>query len=152
MSSWRQLVEAWDDVGADVSHTQKPQYLQNLSAEPSIADIADNADTQSGRSSHVSEDTVHGIPIRELHAEAGDDWPGLVADKNQLDAFADTLQITRMRERGEVPSHYTSTTDCKRCGTVPIFEGLPDKVEGCPWCFNRLKELNMPAVEESLCT
>ena len=144
MSSWRQLVEAWEDVGADLSHTQKPQYLQNLCAEPSIADIADNADTQAGRSSHDSEETVRGVPIGELHAEAGDDWPDLVADEHQLEAFADTLQITRMRERGEVPSHYTATTDCQLCGTVPIFERCPPVVKGCPWCFNRVSGRPMP--------
>ena len=144
MSSWRQLVEAWDDVGDDVSHTHKPQYPQNISVEPNFADIADNADTHSDTSSHVFEERVHGIPIRELRAEAGDDWPEILADKRQFEAFAQTLLITRMREKGQVPSHYSAITECKYCGTVPIFEGCPPKVKGCPWCFNRIAGRRMP--------
>ena len=146
MSSWRQMVEAWDDVGADTSQAHKPQYQQNVPDEPNFADIADNADTHSDTSSHLSEERVHGIPMRELCAEAGDDWPEIVADKSQFEAFAQTLLITRMRERGEVPSHYTAITECKFCGIVPIFEGCPPKVKGCPWCFNRHKGLKTPTI------
>ena len=148
MSSWRQLVEAWDDVGADVSQPHKPQYPQKARDEPRIADYADNADTHSNTSSHFFEESVHGIPVRELRAEAGDDWREIVTDKSQFDAFVQTLLITRMRERGEVPSHYTAITECKYCGIVPIFEGCPPKVNGCPWCFNRLKGLKMPTTRE----
>ena len=54
------------------------------------------------------------------------------------------VEITRMRLLGEVPSHYTSTTTCRRCGEVPIFDGCPDSVEGCPWCWNRVQGLPMP--------
>ena len=145
MSSWRQLVEAWDESGADVTHAQNPQNSQNVPVEPSIADIAD---THLDTSSQVSEESVYGIPICELRAEAGDDWPELLADNDQLEAFADVLQITRMRERRKVPSHYSATTECKQCGTVPIFEGMPDKIEGCPWCFNRLKRTKTPTNKE----
>ena len=33
--------------------------------------------------------------------------------------------------------------------TLPIFEGLPDIVEGCPWCINRIKGLPVPSAENS---
>ena len=82
--------------------------------------------------------------VQQLRAEAGDDWPEIVGDKSQFEAFAETLQITRMRERGEVPSHYTALTECKNCGTVPIFDGSPPKVDACPWCFNRIAGRRMP--------
>ena len=54
------------------------------------------------------------------------------------------LRIQEMRSRGIVPDHYSATTKCRRCGPVPIFEGCPPEVGGCPWCFNRLKGLPIP--------
>jgi len=144
MTNWRQLVETWDDVDADTSQAHKPQYQQNRSVEPNFADIADIADTCANAGSHCSKVSDHGIPIRELRAEAGDDWLEIIADKSQFEAFAQTLLVTRMRERGEVPSHYTAVTECRFCGIVPIFEGCPHKVGGCPWCFNRVSGRPMP--------
>ncbi len=51
-----------------------------------------------------------------------------------------------MRERGEVPSNYTSTIVCARRGPVPIFPRVAERVLGCPWCFNRAKGLSVPKV------
>ena len=65
-------------------------------------------------------------------------------DKQQQEAFADLVAITKMRQQGQIPAHYTATTECRRCGVVPIFEGVSYKVDGCPWCFNRVKGLPMP--------
>lgn len=59
-------------------------------------------------------------------------------------AFADLVAITEMREKGQVPAHYTATTKCRHCGPVPIFEGCPPKVDGCPWCLNRLAGRAIP--------
>ncbi len=64
--------------------------------------------------------------------------------REEAEAFAHAMQTRRMRERGEVPPHYTSTTICRHCGPVPIFEGVPDRVDGCPWCFNRVQGLPVP--------
>jgi len=80
----------------------------------------------------------------ELKRQAGDDWEELSNNPAQLVAFADSLAMTQIRESRGVPDHYTATTECKHCGPVPIFEGLPDKVGGCPWCFNRIKGLPIP--------
>lgn len=52
--------------------------------------------------------------------------------------------IIAMRERGEIPTHYTTETTCRHCGVVPIWEGCPPDVLGCPWCFNRHKGLPIP--------
>lgn len=57
---------------------------------------------------------------------------------------AEMLQIIQMREHGRVPDHYTSTTTCKHCGPVPIWDGCPPEVNGCPWCLNRHKGLPIP--------
>jgi hypothetical protein len=80
----------------------------------------------------------------DLQAAAGDDWPDIQDDPEALDALAKAIQTRRMRERGEVPPHYTSTTTCKHCGAVPIFEGSSGRVEGCPWCLNRGAGLPLP--------
>jgi hypothetical protein len=45
------------------------------------------------------------------------------------------LTAIQMRERGEVPPHYTAVTNCQRCGTVPVWPGCPSEVIACPWCF-----------------
>ncbi len=82
--------------------------------------------------------------LREIQRKAGADWDEIANDPAQLKAFAELLMIGEMRERGIVPDHYTAITECKYCGPVPIFEGLPETVKGCPWCFNRIDGLPMP--------
>ncbi len=83
----------------------------------------------------------------------GSEWSELLENKNgELDArqvpvAADLVAIVEMRERGVVPDHYTSETECKHCGPVPIFEGCPPQVDGCPWCFNRLRGLPVPTYQ-----
>jgi len=82
--------------------------------------------------------------LQEIQRKAGADWEEIANDPAQLKAFAELLMIAKMRERGIVPDHYTATTECEHCGPVPIFEGLPEKIKGCPWCFNRIKGLPIP--------
>ena len=67
-------------------------------------------------------------------------------EDHEIEVAREMLEIVRMRERGEVPAHYTAITTCKQCGPVPIFEGAGPHVLGCPWCFNRLQGLPMPKV------
>ena len=89
--------------------------------------------------------------LEEIKRKAGSDWDEIANDPEQLRAFAELLMIGEMRERGIVPDHYTSETECKHCGPVPIFEDCPPQVDRCPWCFNRIKGLPMPmkkAIEE----
>ena len=80
----------------------------------------------------------------QLQRLAGPDWAAFEAYLARLKAFAEMVMISEMREQGIVPDHYTSETECKHCGPVPIFEGCPPKVNGCPWCFNRIKGLQIP--------
>lgn len=82
----------------------------------------------------------------EVEAEAGNDWPLIKNDRESLFAFRQALITRRMIERGEVPEHYTTSTNCRRCGFVPIFEGCPPEVQGCPWCFNRIRGFPIPRV------
>ena len=89
--------------------------------------------------------------IRELEKvrrEAGADWEEIASDPKQLKAFYELLMITEMRAQGIAPDHYTSTTTCKHCGPVPIWNGCPPEVQGCPWCMNRHKGLPIPGISE----
>ena len=91
------------------------------------------------------------VLIRSLKAikrKAGADWDEIANDPEQLRAFAELLMIGAMRERGIAPDHYTKTTKCKHCGPVLIWDGCPPEVNGCPWCFNRIKGLPIPGIKE----
>jgi len=82
--------------------------------------------------------------LQEIKRKAGSDWDEIANDPAQLKAFAELLMIEDMRQKGVVPGHYTATTTCKHCGLVPIWDGCPPEVNGCPWCFNRHKGLPIP--------
>ena len=84
------------------------------------------------------------VSLDKIREKVGDDWEEIVNDPAQLKTFAEMLAIEDMRHRGIVPSHYTSTTKCRHCGPVPIWEGCPPNILGCPWCFNRVTGLPIP--------
>jgi len=86
----------------------------------------------------------HEPNLREVKSLAGPDWSEISSDPEKLRTFTELTMIVEMRERGLVPDHYTSRTECKKCGTVPIWQDCPPQVNGCPWCFNRLQGLPMP--------
>ncbi len=87
---------------------------------------------------------THGLTLAELRQAAGPDWAEVENDTATLEGVANSITIRRMRERGEVPSNYTSTTVCVHCGPVLIFPGVAEHVLGCPWCFNRIRRLPVP--------
>lgn len=72
--------------------------------------------------------------------------PNLSDDEYQ--ALIRAIQTRRMRERGEVPSHYTEVTVCAHCGPIPIFSGVAERVVFCPWCFNRVAGLPVPRPQQ----
>ncbi len=67
---------------------------------------------------------------------------------HEMAVMAELEEIVRMREIGEIPAHYTSTTTCTHCGPVPIWNGCPPEVQGCPWCMNRHAGLPIPGARE----
>ena len=79
--------------------------------------------------------------LERIRRDAGSDWDEIANDPQQLKSYFELLMIGDMRSKGVTPDHYTSTTECKHCGPVPIWEGCPPEVNGCPWCFNRIKGL-----------
>lgn len=100
----------------------------------------------------INEKRYHGLSTVDLRQAAGEDWPLIAGNEPMLSAFALALLHRRMRERGEVPPHYTSMTECRSCGPVPIFPGVPERVLSCPWCFVRLegKQVPRPLIQPSL--
>lgn len=85
----------------------------------------------------------------ELQVQAAGDWDDIKADIGKLLAFADLEAIRLIRESGNCPDSYTAKTTCRNCGEVPIFEGCPPQVNGCPWCLNRHAGLPMPKEKTS---
>ncbi len=84
----------------------------------------------------------------ELRRAAEDDWAEVSNDPAQLVAFADSLAIVQIRESGGVPDHYNFVTNCRKCGDVPVYEGLPRAIEQCPWCMNGLTAPPIPGARE----
>jgi len=74
----------------------------------------------------------------------GDEWGGISSDPKQLEALRYTAQVVRQIRAGVRPEYWTANTECKHCGPVLIWEGCPPKLQGCPWCFNRIKGLPIP--------
>jgi hypothetical protein len=91
-----------------------------------------------------------GLTVTALREAAGPDWPEVERDPALLECLAHAVQTRRMRERGEVPAHYTATTTCTHCGPVPIFPGVPAHVLACPWCFNRVAGMPVPEIVHSI--
>ena len=86
------------------------------------------------------------VSLEKIRERAGKDWLEVSGDPEKLKTFADLLEIEDMRHRGIVPGHYTASTTCKHCGLVPIWNGCPSEVLGCPWCLNRHKGLPIPTL------
>ena len=93
---------------------------------------------------------IRGIRLDELQAEAGSDWPHISETPERLEAYAELVRTARMIRIGQVPPHWTAGTTCKHCGPVPIWPGCAPKVSGCPWCFNRVQGLSVPAFATSV--
>ncbi len=93
--------------------------------------------------------TLPDTPEDDILAEAqriAANEPNLSDDEYQ--ALIRSIQTRRMRERGEVPPHYTEITVCAHCGPIMIFPGVAESVEGCPWCFNRVAGLPVPRPQQ----
>ena len=85
----------------------------------------------------------------ELQKQAADDWDEISQDSAQLIAFAGLEATRQIRESGAIPDTYTATTLCGGCHTeVPIFPGVSDEVDACPWCLNGLDAPAVPGVKK----
>ncbi len=84
----------------------------------------------------------------ELRKAAEDDWDEVCNDPAQLVAFADSLAIVQIRESGHVPDHYNFVASCRKCGDVPVYEGLPRAIEQCMWCMCGQTPPSIPGLKE----
>ena len=115
-----------------------PALLDRLRAEkPRIMPLLRVAETACEGLNLAPTELLAGLTVEDMEELSSESVP-------MLRAYALAVTDTRTRERGEIPSHYTSRTICKGCGSVPIFAGCPEHVDGCPWCWNRLKGLPAP--------
>ena len=67
-------------------------------------------------------------------------------------AFARSLAQRRSMEQGIVPAHFSKRANCKQCGSVWLWEGAPEYVEGCPWCFTREKVPTFHVLDADECS
>ncbi len=89
------------------------------------------------------------LSLERARKDLGSEWDEIANDPQRLKTYYELLMIEDMRSKGIAPDHYTATTECIRCGPVPIFEGLPEKVQGCPWCLNRHRGLPIPRAKDN---
>lgn len=137
MINWRALMKI--GPASEGVHTQNAQNTQNPPYGSNFADIADIADGLRPAS------TEHDSTVDIAVDVAGEEWDGLTHVERRALVEAVTLRL--MRERGQVPPHYTATTVCQHCGPIPIFPGAGEQVAACVWCFRRIQGLPIPRLE-----
>jgi len=74
----------------------------------------------------------------ELEQQAGDSWALISVDPDKLMDFAHREATRRILKDGRMPDTFTSEAHCRKCGLVPVDEGLSDEISECPWCMNGL--------------
>ncbi len=82
--------------------------------------------------------------LLDLKQAAGPDWDSIAENPAALAAWTGLRHAMQLRDRGEVPAHWSKEFNCPRCGTVPVEPSWPNHVDHCPWCFNRLAGRPMP--------
>ena len=127
---------SWRDIGKNTSEALSTKSTQSteFGGEGNSVDIVDIVDGISKVKTCRPDEPTPVASVDEIRAEAGEDWDYIVAEPDRLAAFVRLVAITKARQEGKTPDHYAARTVCKRCEEVPIFEGAPANVEGCPWC------------------
>ncbi len=74
----------------------------------------------------------------ELEQKAGDSWALISNDPDKLMDFAHHEATRRILKDGRMPDTFTTEAHCRKCGLVPVAEGLSDEISECPWCMNGL--------------
>ncbi len=78
----------------------------------------------------------------ELVLEDIEEWHKGHISSDTLAAFASSLVQRREMDKGKVPAHFTEQAICKQCG--PVWLWFSGKVQGCPWCWNRVNNKPIP--------
>ena len=85
----------------------------------------------------------------ELKTALEDDWYEVSNDPAQLEVARQWVAEAKQVANGVIPERYTCTSNCKFCGPVFVVEGYPKNANNCPWCFNRIKGLQIPKVNNN---
>ena len=80
----------------------------------------------------------------ELEQQAGDSWALISIDPDKLMDFARHEATRRILKDGRMPDTFTTEAHCRKCGLVPVDEGLSDEISECPWCINGLTAPTIP--------
>ncbi len=84
----------------------------------------------------------------ELEQQAGESWALISIDPDKLMDFAHREATRRILKDGRMPDTFTSEAHCRKCGLVPVDEGLSDEIAECPWCTNGLTAPSIPGARE----
>jgi hypothetical protein len=84
----------------------------------------------------------YGLHFDDLRKAAGLEWSDIKDDPAALEDFAYSVHTRRLIDRGEVPPDYKYVAVCRGCG--PVWLWFKGKLEGCPWCGNRLQGKPVP--------
>ncbi len=129
------------DTVIDELRERKPELLKYLH----LSDIFKKSGIEASGEGWI-------VTINELQEALSEDdfLDSQLMTPKGLEALAHVVRATRMREQGEVPPGWTAITLCRRCGPVPVWEGCPPDIQGCPWCFNRLAGRPIPTINYNL--
>ena len=84
----------------------------------------------------------YGVHLDDIRKQAGTEWSDIKDDPTALQTYAHSIHTQRIIDRGEVPPDYKYVAHCRGCG--PVWLWFKGKVEGCPWCWNRLQGKPIP--------
>jgi len=84
----------------------------------------------------------------ELEQQAGDSWALISIDPDKLFDFMTAEATRQILKSGRMPDTFTASAHCRKCGLVPVDEGLSDEISECPWCMNGLTAPTIPGVKE----
>ncbi|MCG7969992.1 MAG: hypothetical protein JBO36_04980 [Candidatus Thiodiazotropha taylori] len=79
---------------------------------------------------------------KSLTPEDIENWRNGEFGDDTLVAIAQALVQRKEMNQGKRPAHYTKQATCQHCG--PIWLWFSGKVQGCPWCWNRVAERSIP--------
>ena len=121
-----------------------------LKALKALKEPRPTASKLKGRDDDLADSTQ--CEISELNPESdsdlarlyGDDWNEVRNDPVQLEEARHYIRTAKQVVAGQIPEHFTETTQCKHCGPVRVWPGYPNPTNGCPWCMNRRKGLPIP--------
>ena len=139
--SWRDLMDVGESVKVD-PYTHYSHNSQNSTHDVSSEDCEDCEDK--GLKIITTDVNLHDCKYSELKLLAADDWPECESKPNTLEAFAKSVATRKLREQGIKPDNYTQASHCHQCGPIWLWEGAPTEVQACVWCFNRIKDIDLP--------